>query len=317
MKRNPLWPIVTSCVSSRSPSTTADGLDARSCGEALDLGTSGRVRADVRRLPVHDERHGRVRHVVRKAPADDADGDAASRQVGASAAARPTSVEDRASAPPRARASTRTTARQEHSRTNRSRAITTSLHIALQNRASESMGVSHDGTCRPRSRLWRLLLGRIRLRDLDRTVERLHQLQGACAQSSADLREVLIAHLPHGAIELELLDRSEHERLLLFQKLARPAGRWLRGGLASQGIPRSPSAVPHRRARPRRSTRSAAISAAGCVLRRHDDRPRRSSERQQDVEVPGLKAGIAARRAAVSRAPGAHHRDDPGGLMTP
>ena len=42
-------------------------------------------------------------------------------------------------------------------------------------------------------------------------IELPHQSRGPGAQTSAHLGEVLLGHLPHRAIELELLDRSKHE----------------------------------------------------------------------------------------------------------
>ena len=60
-------------------------------------------------------------------------------------------------------------------------------------------------------------------------IELPHQRHRAGAQASRHLVEVLRRHLAHGAIELELLDRSQHQHLLAFEhrahRFAQRAGR--------------------------------------------------------------------------------------------
>src|SRR5688572_28335574 len=54
------------------------------------------------------------------------------------------------------------------------------------------------------------------------SLEILHQYERAGAQAAANLKKVGLADLAHAAIELELLDRPQHQRLLALERFARP-----------------------------------------------------------------------------------------------
>ena len=67
----------------------------------------------------------------------------------------------------------------------------------------------------------------------------------ARAQAAAHLGEVLLGHLPHRAIELELLDRAQHQRLLALERRARAAAEHLRA--VGSSLPTSAAASVRQR----------------------------------------------------------------------
>ena len=66
-------------------------------------------------------------------------------------------------------------------------------------------------------------------------VELFHDAERAGAQAARHLLEVLRRHLPHRAIELQLLDRPQRQRLLALEIQARALAERLRGSRSACG----------------------------------------------------------------------------------
>ena len=105
---------------------------------------------------------------------------------------------------------------------------------------------------------------------------------------------------PIALVELEFLDRPQHERLLALELFAlavrrerrdsAPCAEEARDGLRAARRPTSPAQIDRRAEQQQRGRMRVA---------RHHDRGRRAGHREQQEEVPGLKAGARRRLAAA------------------
>ena len=131
-------------------------------------------------------------------------------------------------------------------------------------------------------------------------VELPDQPHGAAAQAARHLLEVLLGHLAHRPVELQFLDRPQHQRLLALERRARPPAQHL-GRVHRIGLARAATAcgTPRNAATPAAITvRHTNTTFAGPRAAHGDRRRRRREQRPDDEQVPRLEAGHALVRPA-------------------
>ncbi len=128
-------------------------------------------------------------------------------------------------------------------------------------------------------------------------VELLHKHQCPRPQPARHLVEVRLRHLPHRAIELEILQRPQHQSLLAREHGSGTLGERFAGHNRQVADERRHHAVEARRSQAGRGDREAdEDKMLGRGLTGHDDRDGRSHQRRQHEEVRG-----AERRGPLGR----------------
>ena len=124
-------------------------------------------------------------------------------------------------------------------------------------------------------------------------IELPHQPGRARAQPRAHLGKVLVGHLAHRAVELELLDRAQHQRLLAFERRSRPSAQHLRSD-------RLVAADERRERAPRRDAddcrgedgETQKDDPGRCLAGRDEDDDRGADEAGEREQLPGVECVV-------------------------